>query len=87
MSLNFPNSSRVYDRTRQCVNFWGHDSAFEISLQIDEDALQRISPYEQEDEAALLSVFDVHRAKIERATRSAYSKRRTNHRRLSISDF
>jgi hypothetical protein len=69
------------------VNFWGHDAAFEILFQIEEDALQRISPNRQQDEAALLGVFDLHRAKIERAARSAYSKRRTNLHRLVESDF
>lgn len=87
MSLNFPNTSRVYDLTRQCVSFWGQVSAFEIAFQIDDDALQRISPHEQQDEPALLSVFDVHWAKIERAARYAYSKHCMNHHRLSVSDF
>jgi len=84
--LNFPNTSRVYDKTRRCIRFWGHDSALEISFQIDEDALQRISPTQQ-NETSLLHVFDANRARIERAAQSAYSRSRQNYHRLSASDF
>lgn len=86
MTLNFPNTSRVYDGTRRCVRFWGHDAATEISFHIDEDALQRISPAKQ-DETSLLRVFDMNRAKIQRAAHSAYSRSRQNHHRLSAADF
>lgn len=86
MTLNFPNSSRVYDETRRCIRFWGHDSAMEISFQIDEDALQRIGPAQQ-GETAMLRVFDRNRDRIERAAQTAYSRRRQSYHRLSAADF
>jgi hypothetical protein len=87
MALQFPNASRIYDRTRRCVSFWGHDSTFEIAFQVDEGVLQRISPHQHQDETALLRVFDVNRAQIERTAQSVYSKRHQNFHRLSASDF
>jgi hypothetical protein len=55
MSLNFPNASRAYDEKRRSVSFWGYDSAFEIAFHVGEDALQRISPETQSDEASIRS--------------------------------
>lgn len=86
MTLNFPNTSRVYDETRRCIRFWGHDSAMEISFQIDEDALLRISPAQQ-GETAMLRVFDMNRVRIQNAAQSAYSRRRQSYHRLSAADF
>ena len=40
----FPNHSRLYDRTRRAVQFWGHDGAIEESFFISEDTLKRIQP-------------------------------------------
>jgi hypothetical protein len=45
MTLHFPNASRNYNPTQHCVCFWGHDSAFEISFHLDEEALCKVSPY------------------------------------------
>jgi hypothetical protein len=73
MALHFSNASRNYDLARHCVRFWGHDSAFEISFYLNEEALSKISPYADRDEASLLHVFDVNRARIERAASVAYS--------------
>lgn len=86
MTLNFPNISRVYDETRRCIRFWGHDSAMEISFQIDEDALLRINPAQQ-GETAMLRVFDMNRVRIQNAAQNAYSRRRQNYHRLSAADF
>jgi hypothetical protein len=86
--LTFPNASRAYDRTHRCINFWGHDSAFEISFRIDEASLQRLSPQQDLDEEATLRVFDLNRASIERAAHSAYARgRRQTHHALTVSDF
>jgi len=32
MTLQFPNHSRSYDRTRQAVRFWGYDTSIEYSF-------------------------------------------------------
>ncbi|MFI5024887.1 MAG: DUF1488 domain-containing protein [Alphaproteobacteria bacterium] len=87
MSLHFPNASRAYDAKRRSVTFWGHDSAFEISFHVDEDALQRISPEAQPDEESLLRVFDGNRARIEQVADKAYSRKHQNYHRLSAADF
>jgi hypothetical protein len=87
MPLNFPNASRDYDPRRRCVCFWGHDSAFEIAFYLDADALHRISPQADRDEASLLEVFDLNRARIEQVAAVAYSRRRRRDHRLSASDF
>src|ERR1700716_1661232 len=89
MTLHFPNASRNYSPTRHCVCFWGHDSTFEVSFHVDEEALCKISPYANRDEASLLCVFDVNRAKIEEAASVAYSRSRgrQNYHRLSSSDL
>jgi hypothetical protein len=52
MTLHFPNASRNYSPTRHCVCFWGHDSAFEVSFHLDEEALCKISPYANRDKAS-----------------------------------
>ena len=40
-------------------------TAFEVSFHLDEEALIKISPYANRDEASLLHVFDVNRARIQ----------------------
>jgi hypothetical protein len=89
MTLHFPNASRNYSPTRHCVCFWGHDSAFEVSFHLDEEALYKISPYANRDEASLLRVFDVNRARIEETATVAYSRSRRPQSciRLSASDL
>ncbi len=87
MTLKFPNATRIYDRTRRCVSFWGHDATFEITFHVDEDVLQRFSPHEKEDETASLRVFDVNRAQIERTAETVYARRRQSFHHLSASDF
>jgi Protein of unknown function (DUF1488) len=74
VALHFPNASRYYNLTQRCVCFWGHDSAFEISFHLDEDALFRMSPHAERDEASLLHVFDVNSARIHETARVAYSQ-------------
>ena len=64
MTLHFPNASRIYNPTQHCVCFWGHNSAFEISFHLDEEALCKVSPYVDRNEASLLHVFDVNRVRI-----------------------
>jgi len=87
MALHFPNASRIYDETRQCVTFWGHDSMFEVAFHLDNDVLQRFTPHPHKDEAASLRVFDGNRARIEHAASSVYSRKHSRLNRLSTSDF
>ena len=60
--LNFPNQSRIFDPTRRAVRFWGHDSAMEWSFFASEEALKRLQPETDRDEAGLLLAFDANRA-------------------------
>jgi hypothetical protein len=60
MALNFPNRSRSYDATRRAVRFWGHDGPMEAAFFVNEDALRRIAPGVEGDEAGLLGAFDSH---------------------------
>jgi hypothetical protein len=89
MALHFPNASRNYDATRHCVRFWGHDSTTEVSFYLEEDALFKISPYSDRDEASMLHVFDVNLARIQEAASIAYgrSPQRQSYHRLSASDL
>jgi hypothetical protein len=87
MTLSFPNLSRAYDAVRRCVSFWGHDGWTEITFDVGEDALQRINPQQDFDEASSLRAFDAHRGQIEHVAGIAYAKRRQNYHRLSASDF
>jgi hypothetical protein len=87
MALHFPNASRNYNPTQRCVCFWGHDFAFEVSFHLDEEALCKISPYVDRNEASLLHVFDINRVRIQEAASVAYARRRQNYHRLSASDL
>ena len=89
MTLHFPNTSRNYDPARQCVCFWGHDSTFEVSFYLEVDALCKISPFADRDEASMLHVFDVNRVRIEEAASVIYSRSRPrqNYHRLSAPDL
>jgi len=44
VTLQFPNHSRSYDRTRQAVRFWGYDTSIEYSFFVTVDALERVEP-------------------------------------------
>lgn len=87
MTLNFPNQSRSYDPARDCVSFWGHESAFEVAFQIDIKALRGMSPDATGDEGSLLAAFDRNRAKIQHVASLAYARQRKTYVRLSSADF
>jgi hypothetical protein len=85
--LNFPNESRSYDGTRQCVRFWGHDGALEVSFFVEEAALLRIAPEMRHSETAALQTFDANRDRILKVARTAYTRRRNGAYGLIASDF
>src|SRR5262245_23589753 len=58
MALSFPNKSRAFDATRRPVRFWRYDSAMEVAFFVTEDALKRVQPDIQSNEAGLLRAFD-----------------------------
>jgi hypothetical protein len=85
--LNFPNPSRIFDPTRRAVRFWGHDSAMEWSFFVTEDALRRLQPKTERDEASLLVAFDTNRAAIHAAAMKAYKQERKGSYELGAADF
>jgi Protein of unknown function (DUF1488) len=87
VTLSFPNQSRSYDATLRAVRFWGHDGAMEASFFVGEDALQRIQPGIQSDEAGLLSAFDSHRHLIHAAALKVYKRGRKGLYELMVADF
>jgi len=76
MTLNFPNQCRYYDATRRAVQFWGHDSAMEAAFFVTEEALKRVQPNVQLDEAGLLRAFDLNRDTIYAVAAKIYKRGR-----------
>ena len=85
--LNFPNASRSYNSGRQCIRFWGHDGALEISFFMDEAALVQIAMGTPSGETALLESFDLNRERILVAARKVYGRRRQGSYELLAADF
>jgi hypothetical protein len=85
--LNFPNRSRIFDPTRRAVRFWGHDSAMEWSFFVTEEALKRLQPKTEYDEASLLFAFDTNRTAIHAAAIKAYKQERKGSYELGATDF
>jgi hypothetical protein len=85
--LNFPNISRVYDPTRRAVRFWGHDSAMEWSFFVTVEALKRLEPKLNDNEASLLLAFDAHRPAIHAAATKVYRREQKGSYELQATDF
>ncbi len=85
--IDFPNQSRAFDSTRRAVRFWGHDSAMEWSFFVTEDALRRLQPKAQRDEASLLLAFDTNLRAIHAAAIKAYKQGRKGSYELVATDF
>jgi hypothetical protein len=85
--LSFPNQSRVYDLTRRAVRFWGHDNAMEWSFFVTEEALKRLQPGAERDEAGLLDAFDCNRTAIYAAATKAYRRGPKGSYELAVADF
>lgn len=87
MTLNFPNQSRSYDATRQCVRFWAYDESLEISFFVEADALCGVDPRAARSEAGFLSAFDLHRDRIFKAAVRVYSRNTRGSYTLAASDL
>jgi hypothetical protein len=87
MALSFPNQSRSYDATRRAVRFWGYDNAMEASFFVTNDALKRINPDVQIDEAGLLGAFDLNRNLIYAIAAKVYGRHRKGSYDLIAADF
>jgi hypothetical protein len=87
MALSFPNQSRSYDATRRAVRFWGYDSAMESSFLVTVDALKRVQPDMQFDEAGILGAFDSNRSLIYATAAKIYSRGSKGFHVLGTADF
>jgi uncharacterized protein DUF1488 len=87
MALRFPNGSRSYDTTRRAVRFWGHESAMESSFFVTADALKRIQPGMNFDQAGALQAFDVNRQLIYATAAKVYARGRKGSYDLTSDDF
>ncbi|MEA2951120.1 MAG: hypothetical protein QOF19_64 [Alphaproteobacteria bacterium] len=87
MTVNFPNLSRSYDATRRVVRFWGYDRSMENSFYVTADALARIQPDLQPDEAGLLRAFDSNRERILATAAKVYARGRKGSYDLNVADF
>jgi hypothetical protein len=87
MAVNFSNRSRSYDATRDAVRFWGYDRSMETSFFVTADALKRIQPNLQPDEAGLLRAFDSNRHLIYAAAAKVYAGGPKGSYELNVADF
>ena len=72
--LNFPNPSRSFDATKNRVQFWGYDSAIEVSFYVEADALQKLCPQMGNAEAEFLKSFDGARQQIYDVANKVYKR-------------
>lgn len=70
--LNFPNPSRSFDAANNRVQFWGYDSALEITFYVEADALKQLCPEMSSVEAGFLKAFDAARTRIHEVANKAY---------------
>ena len=76
MTLSFPNPSRSFDATKNRVQFWGYDSAIEVSFFVEADALRKLCPEMSNVEAGLLKAFDAARKRIHAVAEVVYARGR-----------
>jgi hypothetical protein len=74
MTLSFPNPSRSFDGMRNRVQFWGYDSAIEVSFFVGADALKKLCPDMRNGEAGFLKAFDSVRQRIHRVANRVYTR-------------
>lgn len=85
--LNFTNQSRSYDATRHAVRFWGYDGPAEVSFFVTEEALRRLHPGTAGDEPGLLSAFEAHRDRVQKAAARVYGRGRLGSYEIGAADL
>jgi hypothetical protein len=75
MMMDFPNPSRSFDETRNCICFWGYDKSIEVSFYLDVCALQKLSRGGSEREADYLAAFDTASNQIHKVAARIHGKR------------
>jgi hypothetical protein len=87
MALEFLNDARSYDASRQCVSFWGHDFAFEVTFRLDHTALSSFTGQEPLSEPTALKAFDANLARIRKAARKLYRAGSKRYLEISVKDM
>ena len=73
ITIQFPNTSRSFDESKNRVCFWGYDRTIEVSFYVGVEALQRIRKGVGTAEAELLAVFDAALDKIHAVAAKVYA--------------
>jgi len=73
MQLIFPNPSRSFDATRNCVRFWGYDATIEVSFFVEPGVFTRLCPEIEHAESGYLKAFDAARKRIYKVASAVYS--------------
>ncbi len=75
MKLSFPNPSRSFDATRNCVCFWGYDESIEVTFYLDVCALEKLSHGISGLEEDCLEAFDTRSNRIHQVADEIHRKR------------
>ena len=78
MMLRFSNPSRSFDATKDCVKFWGYDSAIEVVFFVKASALKKLCPEVITVEAGFLEAFDSAKKRIHEAAEEIYVRGRNS---------
>ena len=73
MAVQFPNSSRSFDESKNRVCFWGYDDTMEVSFYVGAEALQRLHKGVGSAEAELLAAYDAALEKIHKVAAKVYA--------------
>ena len=74
MTVQFPNSSRSFDESKNRVCFWGYDDTMEVSFYVGAEALQRLREGVGAAEAELLAIYDAAIDKIHAVAAKVYAE-------------
>ncbi len=87
MALEFLNDTRSYDDSRQCVSFWGYDSAFEVMFRLDHTALSSFAGQQQLSEPTALKAFDANLDQIRKAAHKLYRGNSKRYLEITLKDM
>lgn len=74
ISIQFPNSSRSFDESKNRICFWGYDKSMEVSFYVGAEAIQKMRKGVGSAEVELLAAFDAALDKIHEVAAKVYSK-------------
>ena len=74
MKLAFPNPSRSFDASQNCIRFWGYDRSIEVSFFVQAAALKRLCPGVGSPETGFVEAFDEARSRIHEVAEDVYKR-------------